>query len=179
MRLDADTVVLVSPDGARAWISVPFPPLATGADVLTSLVEHATARRIVGVLLARRGGYAAGVFDGPDLIASKVGSNYVQGTTKAGGWSQKRYARRRDNQAQAALEDAADAAARVFTGAPKLDALVLGGDRRSVESVLDDPRLAGLRPLVTGPLLAVADPRLKVLRDTPELFQAVRIALHP
>jgi hypothetical protein len=33
--------------------------------------------------------------------------------------------------------------------------------------------------LLTGPLLGVADPRLRVLQATPEQFLAVRIALHP
>ena len=38
----------------------------------------------------------------------------MQGTTRAGGWSQKRFARRRENQAHAAFADAADTAARVL-----------------------------------------------------------------
>ena len=79
-----DVVELVGADGARAWIDVPYPPL-TG-----DLVEHCLRDRRIGVLLVRRGGYAVGVFDGTKLLASKVGSSYVQGTTKAGGWSQQR-----------------------------------------------------------------------------------------
>ena len=47
-------------------------------------------------------------------IASKVGSGYVQGRTKAGGWSQQRFARRRANQAHALWNDAADVAARIL-----------------------------------------------------------------
>ncbi|MGW0243639.1 Vms1/Ankzf1 family peptidyl-tRNA hydrolase, partial [Micromonospora chalcea] len=35
-------------------------------------------------------------------------STAVQGRTAAGGWSQQRFARRRDNQAKAALGDAAE-----------------------------------------------------------------------
>ena len=45
--------------------------------------------------------------------------------------------------------------------------------------MLADPRLAPLRALVTGPLLGVAEPRLRVLEASPELFLAVRIALDP
>ena len=107
---EPDVVALVGADGARAWIEVPFPPL-TG-----DLIEHVDRDRRVGVLLVRRGGHAAGVFDGAALVASKVGSSYVQGTTKAGGWSQQRYARRRANQADAAFAHAADAAVRVLGG---------------------------------------------------------------
>ncbi|HVU92378.1 MAG TPA: acVLRF1 family peptidyl-tRNA hydrolase [Jatrophihabitans sp.] len=165
-----DTVELLGADGDRAWIDVPFPPL-TG-----DLVEHVRRPRRVGVLLVRRGGFAAGVFDGTRLLASKVGSSYVQGTTKAGGWSQQRYARRRANQASAAFAEAADAAVRVLAR-ERLDALVAGGDRDAVRAVLADRRLAGLEP--SGPWLEVKDPKLKVLAATPEQFRAVPIRLEP
>jgi hypothetical protein len=165
-----EVVELRGADGARAWLDVPFPPLES------DLVTHANRERRVGVLLVRRGGYAAGVFAGRTLEASKVGSSYVQGTTKAGGWSQQRYARRRANQAGAAFAQAADAAARVLADAP-LDAFVTGGDRDAVRAVLADPRLAHLRP--AGPWLDVKDPRQKVLAATPEQFLAVRIRLDP
>ncbi|MGI8679267.1 MAG: acVLRF1 family peptidyl-tRNA hydrolase [Jatrophihabitans sp.] len=165
-----DWVELRGSDGDRAWAEVPFPPL-TG-----SLVEHVARRRRIGVLLVRRGGYAAGVFDGARLVVSKVGSSYVQGTTKAGGWSQQRYARRRGNQATAAFARAADGAAGVLIEAD-LDAFVAGGDRDAVRAVLADRRLAHLEP--SGPWLTVKDPRLKVLAAMPEQFLAVRISLVP
>ncbi len=128
------------------------------------------------MLLVRRGGHAIGVFEGAALVASKVDSRYVQGTTKAGGSSQKRYARRRANQATASFADAADIAARIL-GGERLDALVAGGDREAVRAVLADPRLSQLKP--TGPWLEVKDPKLKVLAATPEQFRAVRIRLDP
>jgi len=94
-------VELVGVDGAQARIEVPFPPLRG------ELVAHVLRPRRIGVLLVRRHGHAVGVFDGTNLVASKVGSAYVQGGTKAGGWSQQRYARRRANQASAAFAQAA------------------------------------------------------------------------
>ena len=126
-----------------------------------------------------RGGHAAGLFDGDRLVASKVGSSYVQGTTKAGGWSQQRYARRRANQSSAAFADAADAVARVLGAVTDLDAVVAGGDRPAVKAVLADPRLAHLAPLLTGAWLTVKDPKLRVLETMPEQFRAVRISLDP
>ncbi|MGH8963343.1 MAG: acVLRF1 family peptidyl-tRNA hydrolase [Jatrophihabitantaceae bacterium] len=169
-----ELVELNGADGARAWIDVPFPPLDG------DLAEHVERRRRVGVVLVRRGGHAAGVFDGHRLVASKVDSSYVQGTTKAGGWSQQRYARRRANQSRAAFADAADVAARILLPEVRaLDAVARGGDRRALDEVLADPRLAPVAVLVTGPLLAVPDPRLKVLQATPEQFLAVRITLTP
>jgi hypothetical protein len=169
-----DVVTLVAADGAKAWLDVPFPPLA--GDQLDDLVAHAQRPRRVAVLLVRRGGYAAGVFHGAELVASKVGSSYVQGTTKAGGWSQQRYARRRANQADAAFADAADAAVRVLTG-QAIDALVAGGDREAVKAVLGDRRLSGLEPV--GPWLTVKDPKLRILATMPEQFRSVRIRLDP
>jgi Actinobacteria/chloroflexi VLRF1 release factor len=170
----AELVTLIAADGATAEVRVPFPPL-TGTRV-ADLLAHVARRRRIGVLLVRRGGYAAGVFDGAELQTSKVGSAYVQGTTKAGGWSQQRFARRRANQANAAFAEAADVAARVLGGAT-LDALVVGGDRPAIRAVLADTRLTPLAGLVADPWLVVKDPKLRVLADTPAQFLAVRITV--
>ena len=79
-------------------------------------MAHAVAARTIGVLLVRLGGYAVGVFAGspPRLVSSKTGSRPVHGRSAAGGWSQHRFARRRENQAATALRAAADAAAGIF-----------------------------------------------------------------
>jgi hypothetical protein len=167
-------VTLTAADGAVAAIEVPFPPL-DGSRV-ADLIAHVMRQRRVGVLLVRRTGYAVGVFAGIELVVSKVDSTYVQGTTKAGGWSQQRYARRRANQASAAFGHAADVAARILADA-QLDALVAGGDRVAVRTVLADRRLAQVEPLLTAPWLAVKDPKLRVLAATPEQFLAIRIAV--
>lgn len=169
---DRRTVLLDAPDGARAEVEVPFPPLPGDGD----LVAHALARRRVAVLLVRLGGYACGVFDGADLVASKVGSRPVHGRSAAGGQSQQRFARRREGQARVALQAAADTAARVLVPhAGSLDAVVLGGERTAVEAVLADRRLEPLRALVTGRLLDVPDPRQAVLEQAPTLYRSVRV----
>lgn len=171
-EVQPDLVRFTAADGAVAECEVPFPPL-TG-----SLVEHSAVVRRVGVLLVRLGGYAAGVFEGRELVVSKVGSRQVHGRSAAGGQSQQRFARRREGQARVALGAAADNVVRILVPeAARLDAVVLGGDRTAVDEVLTDRRLAGLLPLVTGRLLDVPDPRLKVLKETPDLFRAVRIRL--
>ena len=103
----------------------------------------------------------------------------MQGRTKAGGWSQQRYARRRDNQSAKAYAEAADVAARLLAPhAAALDAVVGGGDRAAVAAVLADPRLAALRPLLRPRVLPVPDPRLRVLEAFPAQFLAVEIALN-
>jgi Actinobacteria/chloroflexi VLRF1 release factor len=155
----------------------PFPPLPVtgvreGFDP-APLLDHAARDRVVGVLLVRLGGHAAGVFSGRRLVASKVGQRQVHGRHRAGGSSQQRFARRREGQARVALEAAADVAARVLLEHRRdLEAVVLGGDRRALAEVLEDPRLRPLRPLVAERVLDVPDPRLAVLRRTPDMFRA-------
>jgi len=178
----SEIVAFSAADGAVARCDVPFPPLGDlevpPSEVASSLAAHACAERTVGVLLVRRGGYAAGVFTGtrPSLAASKVGSRLVHGRSAAGGQSQRRFARRRENQARQALAAAADTAAAVF-GPFRLDALVLGGDRRALAAVKTDVRLAPYFERAVSRFLTVPDPRLSVLQGTPRLFRAIRITL--
>ncbi|MEV0622165.1 acVLRF1 family peptidyl-tRNA hydrolase [Nonomuraea sp. NPDC050404] len=174
---DRQVVRLVAADGALAELRVPFPPMMPpGPPHVARFVTHAGAARRVGVFLVRLGGYAAGVFHGTELVASKVGSRLVQGRTAAGGWSQQRFARRRRNQAAQAYDDAVETVVRVvMPHLAALDAVVFGGDRRAVEALRPDRRLEPLLVLEREPFLVVPDPRLAVLRDTPALFRAVRI----
>ena len=167
-----DQVVLDAADGARATVHVPFPPLRDDP------VSHALADRTVGVLLVRLGGYAAGVFEGRRLLSSKVGSRPVHGRSAAGGWSQQRFARRREGQSRTALGAAADTAARVLLPhADRLDAVVVGGDRRALETVLADPRLSALVQRIAQWHLDTPDPKRAVLDDMPRRFRSVTIDL--
>ena len=114
-----------------------------------------------GVLLVRKGGFAIARLAGNQTVESKVGQRHVQGRTKAGGQSQQRFARRRDNQARAAYEAAADHAVRLIADVP---VLVTGGDEGAVRAVLKDSRLDALRRVVPKPHLAeVPEPRRAAL----------------
>lgn len=171
-------------DGALAECHVPFPPLSPAGEStreglqVCGLVGHARRDRVVGVVLARLGGHAAGVFDGSRLIASKVGSRPVHGRSKAGGQSQKRFQRRREHQARDAARAAADVAARVLVPhADRLDAVVPGGDRGMVDALREDDRLRPIFALATGRFLSVPDPKRAVLERCPGWFRALRIRL--
>jgi hypothetical protein len=176
-----DAVTVRAADASVAQVHPPFPPLPPGsAGTGADLAAHALADRTVAVLLVRLGGYAAGVFTGPDarLVASKVGSRLVHGRSAAGGQSQQRFARRREKQASEALAAAADNAIRVFWPyAGRLDALVLGGDKRSIASLRADSRLRPYFAIAVERFLTVPDPRLNVLSGTPRAFRAIRIRL--
>lgn len=150
-EFDDRTVRLVADDGALAEIEVPFPPLSGG------LVEHVLRDRRVGVLLVRLGGCACGVFDGPRLTASKVTTRQVHGRSAAGGQSQQRFARRREGQVRVALDAFADTAARILLpAAGSLDAVVVGGERTAVDTVLAPP---ARRVTAAGDRAAAGRPR--------------------
>jgi hypothetical protein len=168
----ADGLTVTGADGEVAECHL---LLGAATDIETLVAEAARPRRL-GLLLIRRGGYAVGVAAGTQLVASKVGSRYVQSRTAAGGWSQQRFARRRENQARAAAGDTADVVARLLVP-EKLDALVAGGDRRLADEVLADPRLAPLRALRVERFLDVPDPKLTVLKTAVTAARAVRIRL--
>jgi hypothetical protein len=177
----SDAVTFWAADGARLRAEPPLAPLADLARGQRTgfcpapLLDHVALERTVGVLLVRLGGCAAGVFTTNGLVDSKVDRRLVHSRHRAGGSSQRRFARRRDNEAQAALTLAANVAARVLAppaAAGGLDAVVRGGDGRACDEVLADPRLAALVPLVRGRMLDVPDPRLDVLRAMPARFLA-------
>ena len=129
-----------------------------------------------GVLLVRRGRWAVGVFDGAELVASKVDSRLVQGRTAAGGWSQQRFARRRGHQTDAVVSAATETAVRVLLPhAGSVEALFTGGDRGLVDAVLADPRLGPLSALRREPALEVGEPTKAALLTTPQQFRAVSV----
>jgi hypothetical protein len=134
------------------------------------------AARCVLVLLVRRGGYVCAVLDGPKVRSSKVGRGQVHGRTAAGGWSQQRYARRRENQTDQLVRRVAEVAAGLAEGA-RCAALVTGGDRALVERVLADPRLSPVAGLPRGVFLDVVEPRAAMVRDLPELATQVRVSV--
>jgi len=153
-------------------------PGAVLADDIDGFVAESTRPKRIGLLLARKSAYAVGVALGPDLIASKVDSHYVQSRTAAGGWSQQRFARRRENQAKAAAGGAADVVARMLLPeAASLASVVTGGDRRTVEAILDDRRLERIAALVHPRFLDVPEPRLAVLRDAIAAARSIRIRI--
>ncbi len=202
---DTHYVTFTAPDGAVAECHPPFPeslawppgrgdrragddapPVAGAAPaaITAAVAAHAAVPRSVGVLLVRLGGYAAGVFAGypPALADAKTGSRLVHGRSAAGGWSQHRFARRREKQANEALDAAAEAAVLVFgrwaaAGGRRLDAVVLGGDKRAVAELRDDPRLAPYLAMATERFLTVPDPKRAVLEAAPKGFLAVKIRL--
>lgn len=146
-------------DGSWFAARLPFDQGYDGPADPVAVAAAAVPPEAWGVLLVRKGGFAVARLAGEQVAESKVGQRHVQGRTKAGGQSQQRFARRRDNQAKQAYGAAADHAARILAGLR--GPLVTGGDRTAVGEVLADVRLSGL--VVADRWLPVADPRRTVL----------------
>ncbi|WP_426226036.1 acVLRF1 family peptidyl-tRNA hydrolase [Pseudarthrobacter sp. DSP2-3-2b1] len=177
VREDDDGVRLEAADGASALLQAPWPAdgrPGRGSGALERLAALASQPRRVGLVLVRRGGYGIGVASEGLIVASKVGSKYVQSKTAAGGQSQQRFARRRANQADALLQAVAGQARLVFSG-QSFEYVVPGGDRTLVDLVLEDPLLKDYALLPRLAYLDVPDPKSAVLRKAAVDACAIRI----
>jgi Actinobacteria/chloroflexi VLRF1 release factor len=173
LAADGDLVGTAA-DGSTFRAVLPFGRRVEGEASVEAFVAATSPPSAWGLLLVRKGGFAVARLEHDRMADSKVGQRHVQGRTKAGGQSQQRFARRRDNQARAAYEAAADHTARILGGALAL--VVTGGDHSAVETVLGDRRLQHLR--VVPPWLAVPDPRRSVLEQAAVDAASVRVVVH-
>jgi hypothetical protein len=142
------------------------------------LLEEIARDHVVAAVLVRLGGYAVGVFDGEQLIASKVGSRFVKNRHKKGGSSANRFRRRREEQARALIDEAAEVTERVL--APwreRATFVALGGDRNAIDLVLADRAgLAWLRERSLPRFFTVEEPRQRVLEQLPYDLYAVEVS---
>ncbi|WP_395657924.1 acVLRF1 family peptidyl-tRNA hydrolase [Nocardioides sp.] len=171
LAVDGGAFTGLAEDGSTFTARLPFAEGYGGSADASAFAAAVRAPDDWGVLLVRKGGFAVARLHGAAVVDSKVGQRHVQGRTKAGGQSQQRFARRRDNQARQAYEAAADHAARILAGL--LGPLVTGGDHTAVEEVLADPRFREVD--VAGPWLAVPDPRRGVLEQAVRDACSVRV----
>src|SRR5690625_3814292 len=108
-EITADRVEVHAQDGARAAVNVPFGSLDhTGGTYpgleVASLVEHLHRPRRVGLILVRLGAHSVGVVEDGKVTQSSTDRHLVHGRSKAGGWSQQRFARRRSEEHTSELQ---------------------------------------------------------------------------
>jgi hypothetical protein len=141
------------------------------------LLEELARDHVIAVVLVRLGGYAVGVFEGERLVVSKVDSRFVKNRHKKGGSSANRFRRRRDEQAKALIEEAAEVAERVLAPWKERAAFAaLGGDRTAIDRVLAERRgLEWLRERSLPRFLTVEEPRRRVLDSLPYDLYAVEV----
>ncbi|RLK59238.1 hypothetical protein CLV68_3722 [Actinokineospora cianjurensis] len=178
--LGATTVVCTAADGATASAEVPFPPLVAVGEwaglAIGGFLDHLAVPRRVGLILVRLGGHSLGVAEPGRVLVSRTDRHLVQGRSAAGGWSQQRFARRREGQARHAIEAAAhDIAEVLLPRLPDLTATTLGGDRHALDTLRADRTLAPVFALATPRVLDIPEPRRTVLDDAAERVFAVEI----
>ena len=161
-------------DGATAMIRLAVAVPSDGLDE-TVVTSTAIGFDTFGLVLVRRGGFAVGRVSAARVAASRTGTRYVQGQTKAGGQSQKRYARRRANQAAALVRSAAEAVDDVL--ARWSGPVVGGGDRSLVREALAAAR-TDLSAALVPRWLDVGNPRRRVLDEAVAGARAARIDLN-
>jgi hypothetical protein len=180
LAVDAGALVAVAEDGETAIARLPWGRAYDGPAAVPTFLEATLSPTRWGILLVRKGGFAVAAGGGETIELSKVGKRHVQGKTKAGGWSQQRFARRRDNQSREAYEAAADHAHRIliqeFGG---VDVVTCGGDKAAVAAVLEDPRLKAVERVRDIRWLPVPDPNRAVLEQALEDARAVEVVVGP
>ncbi len=179
LATDGVTVTATAGDGTVASLAVPFGPmLLDGREPLEALLSHLDGVGALGLVLVRGGAHSIGLARSGVVLSSSTDRAYLQGRTAAGGWSQQRFARRRENQRSASQDSAVATVGRVLVPvASSLDGLVLGGDRRGLTEVLGDPRLAVLTRLPSRVFGDIPEPRRAVLDEVAARSLSVEITI--
>jgi len=133
----------------------------------------------VAVVLLRLGGYAIGVCEGDQLVASRNDSRFVKNRHRKGGQSQRRFDRIREKQIHELFEHLCeDARLRLEPYTNRLDFLVYGGDRHTVQSFLKECRFLREYPVPVLPrFLTVPEPRHETLERLPALLTSSRVTM--
>lgn len=172
VRVGEHEVEITAADGATARFET------RGGTSVEEVIEKLTAPRRIGLVLVRLGGHSVGVAFGVKVEVSATDRKQVHGRIRAGGWSQQRFARRREGQARVALQAAADDVFRVLVPRlAQLDGVVLGGDRQALDVLRNDRRLSGVFAKAEDRVLDVPEPRRAVLDEAAERARCVEIVI--
>lgn len=135
----------------------------------------------VGVALVRLGRYAVAVYQGQTLAVSKTDTRYVKSRHHAGGTSQQRFRRVRENQIHRLYVEAAGVLERQWRPwADRLDYVALGGEAATVNGfVRECGMLGGLASITLQRRLDVREPnRASLDRVGGMLYECRAYPLH-
>jgi peptide subunit release factor 1 (eRF1) len=180
-RLASPTgTVLLWGSAAQLVVGPPFPVEHAerhAGYAAAPLRELLTRPRTVGVVLVRLGGYSAGIYRDGAFVDAKTGGRFVKNRHRKGGQSQRRFERIREGQIREHFDDVAEVVrTRLLPAAADLDAVILGGDRHTIQAFLKRAPLPP--PLATKLLprtLDVPEPRREVLERTPTAIWSSRV----
>jgi hypothetical protein len=151
-------------DAIRCVILPPFPipdRVSYSGYEVEPLRALLTRDHVVALVLVRLGLYALGVFEGDQLISSKVGSGLIHSKHSKGGSSQRRFERGREKQMEQFFERICrHARERIEPLLDRLDYLVYGGERSTILAFRKQCKfLRALDDRVVGRLLDIRDPK--------------------
>jgi len=105
-----------------------------------SLLHQTTDRKyLLAVIMVTWGWYALGMFDGDNLVESKVGTGHIHKKHKKGGQSQKRFARRTEEQKRDFLRRVGNHIGEKF-GGYQPDYIFFGGNRLILKPLIQESR---------------------------------------
>ena len=169
-------VVEKSDTGAAVFVSTgrvvavqPPVPLTVDASASNALAEPLRellrSSPVIGVVLLRLGRYAIGVLRGDKLIATKTDSRYMKNRHRAGGQSQRRFARSRERLIRELYDKTCEVTRAVFEPyLGEIQHVMLGGERGTLDGFVKRCRL--MRDLESKTLarqLSVHRPNQKAL----------------
>ncbi len=153
-------------------IVVVRPPIPLQADVRAAGARTEELRGllgsepVIGVILLRLGRYAMGVLRGERLVASKTDSRYMKSRHRAGGQSQRRFARSRERLIRELYDKTCEVTRTVFTPYMEdMEYVMLGGERGVLNGFEKRCPMMGreLKGKTLGRRLAVERPNQKAL----------------
>lgn len=132
-RYDTGAAIFWQEGGNKHVVLPPFPISENKASIgkldISLLYEILERKYIIGVVLVTWGSYAIGIFDEHDnLVESKTGTGYIHKEHKKGGRSQKRFARRTEEQKKDFLRKVSNRVEEKFKSYT-LDYIFFGGNR--------------------------------------------------
>jgi hypothetical protein len=104
-----------------------------------ALHEVLDRKYVIGVVLVNWGSYALGIFDGHNLVECKIGTGYIHKEHKKGGRSQKRFARRTEEQKKDFLRRVGNRIEERFGGYLP-DHIFFGGNRLILKPLVQECR---------------------------------------
>ena len=159
------------------------PPFPVSETYLSTDWDDAPLKQIldasytVGVVLVRLGRFSVAVFRGGELVEAKTDSRYVKGKHHAGGTSQLRYTRVREGQIRRLYDKVCEEVrGRLAPPAARLDYLVLGGERFTLNGLLKEcPALAALQLITLKRRLNIRDPKRDTLPQVASMLTESRV----
>jgi hypothetical protein len=177
-RYETGAVIFWSEDEYKNAVLPPFPIARDesfqGKVNISSLRELLEEQRSFALVLVTWGSYALGVVEGDELVKSKTGTGYIQKAHRKGGWSQKRFARRTEEQKRDFLRRVANRVEGEFSKVSP-EQFFFGGNRLILNPLLEEcPYLRAVARRISKRSLNVRYARRQdLLRCIDDVYKSV------